>query len=483
VGSFLKTDSSYFNLHVLNSTFLHHPSRNYYGDSAPSHLQTIWKLFLGQGTTRVGQETKLWKGAGWTGQPLLFVENGKKYLIQGAYDHQLKKIEAATGKIIWQYGFDDVIKGTGSIWINHKADSLEDFALILQGSRAGKSIYSTTVPSYRAVSLITGKDRWQLNSTQTRSYSRDVDASALILNDTAYLGLENSIFTLFDPNPNWAALQQGLRQPHVYCQRDTLYRKSDRRTHGGNLVTEASPTLLGQRIYIASGAGRIWGYHLEKDSLDWMYFTGSDIDGTPVVTADACLLVAIEKQYIKGLGGVLKLDPSLPPDRAAQWYFSTPDFEFATWKGGVVGSVAVNAQYKQPEEPNMAAFVGIDGFLYVVNTDQLVDTPPQPTFDTSLYLPQPQLVFKYRVGPSISTPIWVGKQLFAATSKGISRFEWQADSSTFAFKEQVRIRCESTPVVDQGRLYVASRNGYLYCLGEVDSANLVPPPVPLPLEQ
>lgn len=472
VGSFLQADSSYYHLHVLNSTFLHNASRNYYGDSAPSHLQILWKLFLGKGSTKVGAVTKTWKGAGWTGQPLLFIENGKKYLLQGAYDYHLKKIEAATGKLVWQYKFDDVIKGSGSIWINHQADSLEDFALVLQGSRAGKSLYSTIVPSYRAISLITGKARWQLNSVQTHSYSRDVDASALIWKDTVYLGLENSLLTIFNPDPKKVQWLQGLRQPQIYRQRDTLYKAADRLTHHRNLVTEASPTLLGKRVYISSGAGRVWGYHLDKDSLDWMYFTGADMDGTPVVTADSCLLVAIEKQYITGRGGILKLDPSRPAAQAAQWYFPTPDFEFATWKGGVVGSVAVNCHYKEKEAPNMAAFVGIDGVLYVVNTDVLVDSPPSPSFDTSLYLPQPQLVFTHTVGPSISTPIWVGKQLIVATSKGIFRFEWQTDERTFVFKENVNIRCEATPVVDQGRLYVASRNGYLYCLGEVDSSKL-----------
>ncbi|MFK7796979.1 MAG: PQQ-binding-like beta-propeller repeat protein [Aureispira sp.] len=475
IGNFLQDDSSYYHIRVLNSTFLHKPSRNYYGDTAPSHLQTIWKLFLGKGTTKVGAVEKTWKGAGWTGQPLLVVENGQKYLLQGAYDHHLKKIEAATGKVVWQYKFDDVIKGTGSIWINHQADSLEDFALILQGSRAGKSLYATTVPSFRAISLLTGRDRWQLNSVQTHSYSRDVDASALLWNDTAYIGLENSIFTLLNPDPQQATLRQGLQQPQIYRQQDTLYQAVDRITHQRNLVTEASPTLLGKRVYISSGAGRVWGYHLEKDSLDWMYFTGADMDGTPVVTADSCLLITVEKQYITGRGGVLKLDPSLPPQQAAQWYFPTSDFEFASWQGGVVGSVAVNCHYKQEGEPNMAAFVGIDGMLYVVDTDTLVDDFSMPTFDTSLYLPCPQLLFKHYVGPSIATPIWVGKQLIVATSKGISRFEWQAAGHTFIFKEKIAIRCESTPVVDQGRLYIASRNGYLYCLGKVDSSQITTP--------
>ena len=58
----------------------------------------------------------------------------------------------------------DVIKGTGSIWVNTKARTLEDFCVILQGSRAGKSIHSGAIPSYRAVSYFTGKELWRLNS-------------------------------------------------------------------------------------------------------------------------------------------------------------------------------------------------------------------------------------------------------------------------------------------------------------------------------
>jgi hypothetical protein len=53
---------------------------------------------------------------------IIVKENGELYLIQGAYDHHLKKIKAVTGKIVWQYEFDDVIKRTASLWHNTKAD-------------------------------------------------------------------------------------------------------------------------------------------------------------------------------------------------------------------------------------------------------------------------------------------------------------------------------------------------------------------------
>ncbi len=62
------------------------------------------------------------------------------------------------------------------------------------------------IPSYRAVSYMTGKELWQMNSKKTDSYSRDVDGSALVVNDTAYLALENALFTVFNPNPAFIEL-------------------------------------------------------------------------------------------------------------------------------------------------------------------------------------------------------------------------------------------------------------------------------------
>lgn len=467
-GTFETEEGSPYNLELLNASFLHNNMRNYYGDSAPNQLKTIWKHKLGQGETKVGAEVKIWKGAGWTGQPLLVVENGKKYLIQGAYDHHLKKIDAQTGALIWQYQYDDVIKGTGSLWLNHQADSLKHFCIILQGSRAGKSTYATSIPSYRAISLLTGEELWRLNSTKTASYSRDVDASALLLNDTAYIGLENSIFTIFDPNPQQASFRNGLLQPKIHKDTDTLYLKSDELEHKGNLVTEASPTLLQHRVYIASGSGHIWGYNLESDSMDWDYFVGSDIDGSPVVTKDSCLLVTIEKQHIKGQGGVLKLNPRKKPAEAVEWFFPTENKSFSTWDGGVIGSTGVNHASKQKDIPNFAVFTAIDGFMYVINTDKIDEAASKSTFDSSRFFLQPQLLFKYKTGPSISTPIVVKDKIIAATYKGIYLFHFD-NNMNFSLLEMVKIRCESTPVVDAGKLYIASRNGYLYCLGTKDS--------------
>ena len=162
-----------------------------------------------------------WKGAGWTGQPLLVTEDTITYIIQGAYDHNLRKINAQTGEIVWTYKFDDVIKGTGTVYVNKKCKNIENKYIILQGARQGldNNMSQKIIPSYRGISYKTGRELWRLNVKRTRSYSRDVDGSALIINDTAYIGLENGIFTIFSPNPENADTIDGIFQPAIYEER------------------------------------------------------------------------------------------------------------------------------------------------------------------------------------------------------------------------------------------------------------------------
>ena len=105
-------------INIINSTFLGGEGRNYYGNTAPEKLNIKWKYHIGKGRTTISRKIgeREWTGAGWTGQPLLVKENDSLFIIQGCYDHHLKKINAESGKLVWQYKIDDVIKGTGTIW-------------------------------------------------------------------------------------------------------------------------------------------------------------------------------------------------------------------------------------------------------------------------------------------------------------------------------------------------------------------------------
>ncbi len=448
-------------------TFLGNWQRNYYGENPPDKLDVIWKHYLGKGETVISRNigTKEWAGAGWTGQPLLVKERNKLFLIQGAYDHHLKKIDAENGSLVWQYKFDDVVKGTGTIWVNKKADSLENKFVILQGSRLGTGHFldAKHIPSYRAISYYSGKELWRMDQKWTHSYSRDVDGSALILNDTAYLGLENSLFTVFNPDYRKAKIKDGMLQPEIY-QEIKLYTMDDVYRHNHNVVTESSPALLKNKIYVASGSGHVFGYNLNTREMDWDFFIGSDMDGSVVVTSDSCILVSVEKQYIKGQGGIFKLNPDKKPQEAVVWYFPTGNNDFAGWEGGVIGSVGINDNYIDESQNHLAAFVGIDEYLHVVNHQKIDSSEKVPGPDSLTVHSTPQLVFKYHTGPSISTPVFVDNKLIVATYWGIYLFEYDQQNN-FVLLDKKQGSFESTPIVYNGKIFIASRDGYLYCLG------------------
>ncbi|MBU8892694.1 MAG: PQQ-binding-like beta-propeller repeat protein [Bacteroidales bacterium] len=448
-------------------TFLGNWQRNFYGKDAPDTLGIIWKHYLGKGETVISRKagSRIWAGAGWTGQPLLVKEEGKLFLIQGAYDHHLKKIDTETGKLIWQYKFDDVVKGTGTIWVNSNPDKPENKLVILQGSRLGVGNYLDTkyIPSYRAISYFTGKELWRMDQKWTHSYSRDVDGSALILNDTAYLGLENSYFTVFDPDHKNGRMLNDMFQPKIIQERK-LYTMDDVYKHRNNVVTESSPALLKNRIYVASGSGHVFGYNLKTRELDWDFYIGSDIDGSAIVTSDSCLMVSVEKQYIQGKGGAYKLNPSKKPKDAVVWYFPVENKDFAGWEGGIIGSIGINDNYIHEDQDHLAAFVGIDGYLYVVNHKSIDSGKTVLGPDSVTVYSTPKLIFKEKVGPSISTPIFVDNKLIVAGYWGISLFKYD-DKNHFELLDKRKGSFESTPIVWNHKIYIASRDGYLYCFG------------------
>lgn len=459
--SFVFAQTSYT---LINSTYLGNEKRNYYGTEAPGKLDIIWKTELGEGLTKIGDKERYWKGSGWTGQPLMIQENEKHYLIQGSLDHHLKKIDAANGEIIWEYEFPDAIKGTGTLWDSHAGQ-----LLIIQGSRRGPkySTWSSNLHLLRAVSYKSGKEVWRYHLQRGASYSVDVDGTPLIINDTLYLGLENGYFVVFDPEPTEAESYKQYLRPQT-LEEHPLFHRDDKNIHGQNLITESSPSKLGDHIYIVSGAGHVYGYNLNSREIDWDFFVGADMDGSSTVTYDNCLLISVEKQYIDGRGGVFKLDPSKPADSSCVvWYFPTNNdtSKNASWDGGVIGTATVNDLTKSKSMPHLAGFSAIDGYLYLVEHDQ-VDTIKVWGPNLKHRYPKPILFASRWIGQSISTPLFVGNRIIAASYSGVSLFEIDEDHKLHRLQRRYIGGVESTPFVYQKRIYVGSRDGFLYCLGE-----------------
>jgi hypothetical protein len=307
-----------------------------------------------------------------------------------------------------------------------------------------------------------------MNVKQTYSYSRDVDGSSIVVNDTAYIGLENGIFTVFNPDSKGAKIKDDILQPAIYKQL-VLYNDSDILLHGLNFVTEASPTLIDSKIIMAA-CSRIYGYNLITKRMDWNFYIAVDIDGTPVVTKDDKILVTLERQYVTGKGGVMKIDPSKPEEEAVEWFFPTGNRQFAEWEGGIIGTIAVNDAYNRNDSlPEIAAFSAIDGNLYVIDYNSIDSTKKVLSPNEKTKYPTPVLLYKFQIGPGISSPIIVDNKIIACSSSGIFLFEYKWLNQKFTMKlldKITGIPIEASPVVWNKKVYVASRNGYLYCLGD-----------------
>ncbi len=153
----------------LIGTYLGDNQRNFYGNVAPSKLRVKWKTYLGSGKTTFGNsDTRTWKGAGWTGQPLVIQEGKELYLIQGTLSHHVKKIRARDGKVIWSTSVGDVIKGTPTFM--DVGGPAESRYVLIVGSRSGYGQHwrTGTAHSLHGVSYLSGKILWRHNSVATR---------------------------------------------------------------------------------------------------------------------------------------------------------------------------------------------------------------------------------------------------------------------------------------------------------------------------
>lgn len=477
------------------ATFLGDAHRRTYGRGpVPERLDLVWRARIGSGQTGgPGGTLVTWSGTGWTGQPTVVREGGRDYLLIGGYDHNLRRVDAETGETVWTYAFPDVIKGTNTVFAPPGARGPEDY-IVVAGSRRGLGLAmgNPLIAPLRAVTFASGEELWRLPVPRTRSYSQDADASALALHGRLYVAVESGYVYGLEPTAT-AEWEGGFRRPQVIAQSPVLYTEQDAVRHGGNLVLESSPCVLGTTLYIAAGSGHVYGLDLEDLSIVWDFYIGSDLDGTVVATTDGHLLVAVEKQYIPGSGGVFKLDPRKPPAEAVVWYYPTEDRGVSEWLGGVIGSVAVNdASDPERRRPPLAAFNSVDGYLYVVSQDLVDGVTSGPNLEPDL--PQPVLVHRHYIGAAISTPLIVDDTIVVAGYDGKVRLlsviarpagedadtdgdgvllrgrdgEWY----TVRVEERASFSgggsFESTPIVWNGRVYIGSRDGYLYCLGVVE---------------
>jgi outer membrane protein assembly factor BamB len=422
-------------------TFRGGPTRSYYGEGPiPERPEVLWS-YPGQSggmcaESSVGSETKVWCGTGWTGQPSVFERDGRTWVVFGAYDRSIHFVDFETGQdILPPFPTGDIIKGSVSI-------DGEGLPLVYSGSRDNK-LHVIAIDRPQPTEL------WTLDAqaVSPTMWNDDWDGSPLVLGDYLYEGGENSQFHIVKLNRTTG--DDGLVQvaPELVFNTpgwdDELINALNTRQQ--DVSIENSVAYHDGVIYFANSGGLVQGWDVSgigdgrEPNRVLRYWTGDDVDASVVVDDQGFLYVGVENERGNSraaeVGQLLKLDPR-QPDNPLVWsvkdpggFWTTPalhnDVVIAAADGGTVYGVdretgAVRWQFELPP-PTWQSAVIVDDVLIQGDCSGVLH------------------------GYDVSDTSVAPQELWTVTLEGC---------------------IESTPAVWNGRIFVGTRAGRFYALGD-----------------
>jgi outer membrane protein assembly factor BamB len=428
-------------------TFRGNPSRSYYG-AGPVPRSTPQVLFrfpdepMCRESLNLG-ERKVWCGMVWTGQPTIAVREDRTWAIFGGYDGNIHFMDADTGeRILPDVETGDIIKGTPTI-------DPDGYPLVYSGSRDDLlRVIAFDRPGQAEV-------LWTLHAdaVQPVIWNDDWDASPIVIGDYLVENSESGRFWVIKLNRTTDAA--GLVQVAPEVVFTTPVWDQEVLSLNGDTVAsaESSPAIHGNTAYLGTSAGLIWGFDLSglEDGVTpepvFRFWTGGDNDATVVVDDEGMLYVAGQYdrnlQRARDVGQLTKLDPSNPTDPIV-WKID----DQGALKGGVYGTPGISGD---------VLYFGTNGGR-LVGVDRMTGA----------------VLWEKRLAPPVwGSPVVVDDVLLVGDCGGIFHaFDvsdrlvdppplWQVDLGGCI---------EATPAVWDGRIYIGSRNGHLYVLGEPDPA-------------
>ena len=421
--------------------FRGNPTRTHYGQGPlPTSPRVQWRFPDRPmcGTSSSGGETKQWCGTGWTGQPAVWVRpDGITEVVFGAYDKRVHFLDAATGERTRpDFPVGDLIKGSVTI-------DPDGYPLLYFGSRDNE---------LRVVALDRDEPTqlWSLNANAVAGiWNNDWDGNPVIVDDVMYEGGENSWFFAIKLNRSLDGDGLVTVAPEIVVQLPG-YDQALLNRVGSNVSIEGSVAVWEQTAYFANSGGRVVGLDVSRVEegeapIVFDYWAGDDIDATLVVDAEGMVYAAVEMERFnarsKEVGQLVKLDPTAEDDPRVWGVAVPPRFG---GDGGIWATPALG-----------------DGVIYVnTHPGELIGVDTE-TGD---------VVWREPVEPHAwSSPVIVDGALVSATCDGRLR-AWTLEdprSPTPLWDMQVSGACiESTPAVWNGQMFVGSRDGYFYAIGD-----------------
>jgi outer membrane protein assembly factor BamB len=422
-------------------TFRGSAGRSYYGEGpVPTSPEVLWSYPGESGgmcaESSVGSETKTWCGSGWTGQPAVFERDGRTWVVFGAYDRKVHFVDYATGEdIIPPFETGDIIKGSVTV-------DPDGLPLVYTGSRDNE-LHVIAFDRPEPTEL------WSLHADAVSPtlWNDDWDGSPLVIDDYLYEGGENSQFHVVKLNRTTG--DDGLVQvaPELVFNTpgwdDELI--SGLNTRQNDVSIENSVAYHEGIVYFANSGGLVQGWDVSRLAEDvtptrvFRFWAGDDTDASVVVDEEGFLYVGVENERgtarAAEVGQLIKLDPRKPDDplvwsvKDSRGFWTTPalhdDIVIAASDGGTVYGVdretgAVRWTFELPP-PTWQSAVVVD------------DTLVQGDCEGGLHA--------YDVSDTTVKP----PELWTVQLEGC---------------------IESTPALWQGRLFVGTRGGRFYAIGD-----------------
>jgi outer membrane protein assembly factor BamB len=420
------------------------PSRTYYGAGPiPTDLTVQWRFPDAPmcGNSPVGGQDKVWCGSGWTGQPVVWERpDGITEVIFGAYDKSIHFIDAATGERTRpDFPMGDIIKGSVTL-------DPDGYPLLYSGSRD---------PRFRIIALDreTPTEVWSLDASSVPGmWNNDWDSNPAIVDGVLYEGGENSWWFAVELNRGYDAEGRVTVDPRIVFDTPAFTDELVAAV-GRQQSVENSTAVFGDRAYFANSAGRVVGVDIGNlpdgdASIVFDYWMGDDVDATIVIddAGDIYVSSQVDLGTNRGreVGQLVKLDPNADGEPLV-WSIDVPP------RNGLDGGI-----WATP------ALVG-DVLYAVTNPGDLL------AVDTATG----DVLWSDDVGAHAwSSPVYADGRLLVAvhcdTAPALRVYDATDPAAPVQLTEQaITGGCiESTPAVWKGRIYVGSRDGFFYAVGD-----------------
>jgi hypothetical protein len=426
-------------------TFRGNPTRSYYGKGPVPKNPKVLVRFPEKAMcahSPVGGVDKVWCGSGWTGQPSVFEREGRRWAVFGAYDKNIHFVDAITGeRILPDFATGDIIKGSVSI-------DPEGYPLVYSGSRDN---YVHVIAIDRPVP--TELYRLSANAVSPTLWNDDWDGSPMVLGDYLFEGGENSQFHILKLNRGYDKDGKVTVSPKLIFNAPGWDQELLNAIGDKDVSIENSVAVSGNTVYFSNSGGLLQGWDIKglkegkTPTRTFRFWSGDDTDASVVVDEQGMLYVGSEYErgtaQSKKVGQLQKIDPTKP---ANPLVWSVPDL--GSRPGGIWATPALDRDVVYVAT-NGGRLLGVDRMTGAIRWEKKLP------------------------GPTWQSPVVVDNVLIEGDCSGFLHGYDVSDTKVEPpeiWTVELSGCIESTPAVFKGRIYVGTRGGFWYIIGDEPTA-------------